>query len=70
MAASRSSAGVAAIHQADGGCCRRRRAIDPKVAAAVSTPAAANQDAGPPGSHDGSQSTNPRSTGYSMRSWT
>ena len=70
MPASRSSAGEAAIHQAERGLCRRMRAIEPKVAATVITPAAANHEAGPPGSHDGSHRTNPSSTGYSILSCT
>ena len=68
MAPSRSRAGDAASHQTEAGCRCRMRAMDPKVAAAVSTPVAANHEAGPPGSQVGSHRVKPRRTGYSMRS--
>ena len=64
--ASSSRAGDAAIHHAEGGCWRRSRAMEPKVAAAVRTPVAASHDAGPPGSQVGSQRTKPNRTGYSI----
>ena len=68
MAPSRRRAGEAAIHHTDAGCWRRTRAMDPKVAAAVRTPVAANHEGGPPGSQVGSHRVKPRRIGYSIRS--